>query len=36
MSDKQEAFVKGIAAEFPEVPHRYCDNHYSGPQSLDH
>ena len=27
-SDKQEAFVKGIAAEFPEVPHRYCDNHF--------
>ncbi len=27
MSDKQEAFIKGIAAEFPEVPHRYCDNH---------
>jgi hypothetical protein len=28
MSDKQEAFVKGIAAEFPEVPHRYCQNHF--------
>jgi hypothetical protein len=28
MSDKQEAFVKGIAVEFPEVPHRYCDNHF--------
>jgi hypothetical protein len=28
MSDKQEAFIKGIAAEFPEVPHRYCDNHF--------
>jgi hypothetical protein len=27
MSDKQEAFIKGIAAEFPEVPHRYRDNH---------
>src|SRR3954454_23337687 len=27
MSDKQEAFVKGIAAEFADVPHRYCDNH---------
>jgi hypothetical protein len=27
MSDKQEAFVTGIAAEFPDVPHRYCDNH---------
>jgi hypothetical protein len=28
MSDQQDAFVKGIAAEFPEVPHRYCDNHF--------
>src|SRR3954451_3913724 len=28
MSDKQEAFVKAIAAEFPDVPHRYCDNHF--------
>jgi hypothetical protein len=28
MSDKQEAFVSGIAAEFPEVPHRYCQNHF--------
>jgi hypothetical protein len=28
MSDKQQAFIKGIAAEFPEVPHRYCDNHF--------
>jgi hypothetical protein len=28
MSDKQEAFVTAIAAEFPEVPHRYCDNHF--------
>ena len=28
MSDKQEAFVAGIAAEFPGVPHRYCDNHF--------
>lgn len=28
MSDKQEAFVQGIAAEFPGVPHRYCDNHF--------
>jgi hypothetical protein len=25
MSDKQDAFVKGIAAEFPRVPHHYCD-----------
>jgi hypothetical protein len=28
MSDKQDAFVKAIAAEFPDVPHRYCDNHF--------
>jgi hypothetical protein len=28
MSDKQDAFVKGIAAEFPDMPHRYCDNHF--------
>jgi hypothetical protein len=28
LSDKQEAFVTGIAAEFPDVPHRYCDNHF--------
>src|SRR3954452_8463790 len=28
MSDKQGAFVTGIAAEFPDVPHRYCDNHF--------
>jgi hypothetical protein len=28
ISDKQDAFVKGIAAEFPGVPHRYCDNHF--------
>src|SRR4051794_6589940 len=28
MSDRQDAFVKGIAAEFPDVPHRYCDNHF--------
>src|SRR3954449_9231038 len=28
ISDKQSAFVKGIAAEFPDVPHRYCDNHF--------
>src|SRR3954469_6747737 len=27
-SDQQDAFVKGIAAEFPDVPHRYCDNHF--------
>ena len=28
MSDKQEAFVRGVAAEFPGVPHRYCANHF--------
>ena len=28
MSDKQDAFVTAIAAEFPEVPHRYCQNHF--------
>ena len=28
MSDKQDAFVKAIAAEFPDVPHRYCQNHF--------
>jgi hypothetical protein len=28
VSDKQDAFVKGIAAEFPDAPHRYCDNHF--------
>ena len=28
VSDKQDALVTGIAAEFPEVPHRYCDNHF--------
>jgi hypothetical protein len=28
LSDRQDAFVTGIAAEFPGVPHRYCDNHF--------
>jgi hypothetical protein len=28
MSDKQEAFVTGIAQVFPGVPHRYCANHF--------
>lgn len=28
MSDKQAAFVSGIAAEFPGVPHGYCQNHF--------
>jgi len=27
-SDKQEAFVKAIATEFPGIPHRYCQNHF--------
>lgn len=28
ISDKQEAFVTSIAAEFPGVPHLYCQNHF--------
>jgi hypothetical protein len=28
VSDKQDAFVKGIALEFAGIPHRYCDNHF--------
>ena len=28
LSDRQDAFVTGIAAEFPGVPHRYCRNHF--------
>jgi hypothetical protein len=28
LSDKQDAFVTGVAAEFPGVPHRYCANHF--------
>jgi hypothetical protein len=28
LSDKQDAFVSGIAAEFPGVAHRYCSNHF--------
>src|SRR5262245_21973085 len=28
MSDKQDAFAKGIEAEFPDTPHRYCQNHF--------
>jgi hypothetical protein len=28
LSDKQDAFVKGIRSEFPGVPHRYCSNHF--------
>ena len=30
MSDKQDAFLKGIEAEFPDTPHRYCQNHFLG------
>ena len=28
MSDKQEAFVKGIPLLFPGTPHRFCGNHF--------
>ena len=28
MSDKQDAFVKAIGTEFPNTPHRYCQNHF--------
>ncbi len=28
MSDKQQAFVTAIAAEFPDTPHRLCSNHF--------
>jgi hypothetical protein len=28
MSDKQDAFVKGIARVFPKTPHRYCNKHF--------
>jgi len=28
MSDKQDAFVKAIATEFPGIPHRSCHNHF--------
>ena len=28
MSDKQDAFVKGIADVFPGTPHRYCRSHF--------
>jgi hypothetical protein len=28
MSDKQDAFVAGIEAEFKGTPHRYCQNHF--------
>jgi hypothetical protein len=28
MSDRQDAVVTAIAAGFPDMPHRYCDNHF--------
>jgi hypothetical protein len=28
MSDKQDAFVKCVADEFSDVPHRFCMNHF--------
>jgi len=28
ISDKQDAFVSGVQAVFPGVPHRYCANHF--------
>jgi len=28
LSDKQDAFVTGIAAEFAGTAHRYCENHF--------
>ncbi len=28
ISDKQDAFLSGIATEFPDVPHRFCQNHF--------
>lgn len=28
VSDKQDAFLTAIEAEFPGVPHRYCRNHF--------
>jgi hypothetical protein len=28
ISDKQKAFVTGIAEVFAGIPHRYCDNHF--------
>src|SRR5437660_656348 len=28
MSYKPKPFVKGTDAEFPDVPHSYCDNHF--------
>src|SRR5206468_3532706 len=28
LSDRRDAFVTGIAAEFPDIPHRYCGNYF--------
>lgn len=28
ISDKQDAFLKCVNEEFPDVPHRYCENHF--------
>jgi len=28
ISDKQDAFVSGVAEVFPGTPHRYCENHF--------
>ena len=28
ISDKQDAFLKCVAEEFPDLPHRYCENHF--------
>jgi hypothetical protein len=28
ISDKQDAFLKCITEQFPDVPHRYCENHF--------
>ena len=28
ISDKQDAFLKSVADVFPDVPHRYCVNHF--------
>ncbi len=28
VTDRRDAFATSIAAEFPDVPHRYCDNHF--------
>ena len=28
ITDRQDAFATSTAAAFPDVPHRYCDNHF--------